>query len=232
MAADKDSVRTVTSLAPPATARPAWWTTVPSDVRTVRVRRELRPPLPSTARCTAVRSHDIAHGPRSPPLGLHPSLRPPRPRTRCGNAGSVSCSGGSGRREWSRCKGVASWWRRAADECVRPSPRLTRICRDLRGKETLAVSRWAQILLELVRGLPNSRPTSGLGIRAKLRPITGPSLTFIKPDETFRNIFVRKKIFKNIHLPTFFQNIHLPLIRWGAEQRCLDRLSYVTSVQA
>jgi hypothetical protein len=137
MAADKGSVRTVPSLAPPATAWPAWWTTVPSEVRTVRVRRVLRPPLPSTARCTALRSHDIAHAPRSPPLDLNPSLRPPRPRTRCGKAGCVSCSGGSGRREWSRCKGVVSWWRRAADECVRPSPRLTRICRDLGEKKLL-----------------------------------------------------------------------------------------------
>jgi len=70
-------VGTVMSLAPPATAWPAWWTpltTVSREVRTVRVRRELRPPLASTARCTALRSHDIAPRP-----GRRPSASPPLP---------------------------------------------------------------------------------------------------------------------------------------------------------
>jgi hypothetical protein len=153
VAVDEALVRTVMSLEPPATAWPAWWTTVPSEVRTVRVRRELRSPPASTARCTALRSHDIAHGSRSPPLGLHPLplRRPPRPLTRRGNVGSVLCSEGSAR-EWRRCERVACFPVVPRGQRMRASlpraVRLTRISGDL-GEKKLLPCRGRRILVQL-----------------------------------------------------------------------------------
>jgi hypothetical protein len=78
------------------------------------------------------------------------------------------------------------------------------------GEETLAVSSWAQIPLDVVRGLPNSWPTSGFGIRPKLRPITGPLLTFVKPDE-ISEIYLLKKFKKYTSAHAFSK--YTPAIR-------------------